>query len=204
MPQQPSQPSSRSSPSRDDDYAISLNIWGRGDPAQGDDPSHWGLMIYKWKEQRGQLHHVQKHEDFFYATRENVLESQSSRGRSELVRLSLQRKDRANAILDEYGRDPGQVLRLVNGRNCQDWTAGALRRLEEEHIVPKGSEAFWRSQKGKSAEAIGSSLRQNGKSWIPVHTKKPSRPADARFNQSGERRATGRLNMAAFEKTTAR
>lgn len=182
------------------DQAVSVNIWGRGDPARGDDPAHWGTMLSERGANKGDRYHVRKPGDEFKYERRNdqFVDSTTSAGRSEVSYVSKRGKDRAEVLLDRYGQNPSNIPQAGRA-NCQNWTAGAVGHLERERLVPAGSGQYWNSQIGRASEDVGKSLKNDGKSWIPSAMAQQPRPAaDMRFGAE-QRRPVGRINTAAFE-----
>lgn len=101
-----SRQSSTSSQGSEKDYALSVNIYGRGDASKRDPPAHWGAMLSRRGEKHGDLYHVRKNEEFFFEdpVLRRPVESNTSYGRSEITYLSNRRKDSAARILDAYGK----------------------------------------------------------------------------------------------------
>ena len=178
-----------------DRYALSVNLYGRGDPGLGDKPAHWGTMLRERGEEAGELHHVREDDTFCY-DRRPTQRVEASVGMSDVSYLSLSQRNRAADHLDRYGRENSNIPEVGSG-NSQDWTAGAIQRLEREELAPQRSGEFWRSQVGRSSAAIGEAVRADGGRWeTPSVPKRGGRP-DARYLDR-ESRSTGRLDMSQF------
>lgn len=188
------------SSSSEKDYALSVNIYGRGDTRQGDPPAHWGAILHKREGKDGDLYHVRKDDDFFYEdpAPRRPIESTTSHGRSEIKLLSNRRKETAAQVLHAYGKDKSNLPR--GDANCQDWTVGALGALERERLAPQGTRDYWNANVGKASPAIGDRLQRDGRSWIPKTTVDSSGqgPADATFGKEQVRQQVGRLNLDKF------
>jgi hypothetical protein len=154
-----SRQNSASSQSSEKDYALSVNIYGRGDPAKHDAPAHWGAMLSRRGEKHGDLYHVRKNDDFFYEdpVLRRPVESNTSYGRSEVTYLSNRRKESAAQVLDAYGKEKSNIP--SGNANCQHWTVGALDVLERESLAPQGTRDYWKqiSQRVPRKLAIDSS-----------------------------------------------
>ncbi|OJZ80669.1 hypothetical protein ASPFODRAFT_52876 [Aspergillus luchuensis CBS 106.47] len=190
--------SSNASQGSEKTHTLSVNIYGRGNPAMNDPPAHWGAMIHKTGEQSGDLYHVRKNEDFYYHPQQRPVESTTTYGRSDITRLSNSGRVRAAQVLDSYGNNNSNLPR--GNQNCQDWTVGALGSLERQNLAPKGTEGYWKGNIGKASEDIGAQLTKDGMSWVPKSNVQPPRqaPADATFGQSQKVRPVGRLNLDKF------
>lgn len=190
--------SSYSSSSSAKDYNLSVNLYGRGDKTKGDPPAHWGILASKSGNKYGQLHHVRKNDEFYYSPEERPVESNTSYGRSNLASMSKTNRDRAGRILDAYGSKESNLPR--GNQNCQNWTVGALGKLEEKKFIEPGSRKYWAKNIGQSSPAIEERLLQDGKSWIPKKNDGPPRagPADATFGRREERKAVGKLDTSKF------
>lgn len=192
--------SSRSNSSSEKDYALSVNMYGRGDATQGDPPAHWGAMLHKRGEVEGDLYHVRKKEDFYYEdpAPKRPIESNTSYGRSGIKHLSNRRKETAAQVLDAYGKDISNLPSA--GANCQDWTLGALDALEREKLAPRGTKDYWSQNVGRGSADIGNRIQRDGGSWIPKTTVDPrgQGPADATFGKEKIRQPVGRLNLDKF------
>ncbi|KAG2418928.1 hypothetical protein HFD88_002031 [Aspergillus terreus] len=204
MPRTPTPPSrtgsysSYSSSSSVKDYDLSVNIYGRGDKSLGHPPSHWGIQTSKTGSQYGQLYHVRKKEDFYYHPEERPVVSKSSTGRSNVASMSKTNRDRAGRILDAYGNEKSNLP--FGEQNCQDWTVGALGKLEEKRFVQPGTRDYWEGNIGESSRGIERRLQQDGKSWIPNEDHGPPRaaPADETFGRKEERKPIGKLDTSKF------
>ncbi|RAO68217.1 uncharacterized protein BHQ10_004229 [Talaromyces amestolkiae] len=192
--------SDSSSKSSEKDYALSVNLYGRGDAAKGDPPAHWGAMLHRREEAHGDLYHVRKDERFYYEdpVPKRMVESTTTYGRSEIVHLSRSRKETAARVLHAYGKDESNLPR--EDANCQNWTVGALGALEQERLAPQGTRDYWDANIGQASPAIGERLRRDGRSWVPKTTtdSRGREPADATFGKEEVRRPTGRLNLDKF------
>lgn len=188
------------SSSSEKDYALSVNIYGRGDASENDPPAHWGAILHKREEKDGDLYHVRKDDDFFYddPAPRRPIESTTSHGRSEIKLLSNRRKETAAQVLNAYGKDKSNLPR--GDANCQDWTVGALGALERERLAPQGTRDYWSANVGKPSPAIGNRLQKDGRSWVPKATVDSSgqAPADATFGKEKVQRPVGRLNLDKF------
>lgn len=192
--------SNGSSKSSEKDYALSVNLYGRGDPTQDDPPAHWGAMLHRRGETHGDLYHVRKKEEFFYEdpVRSRPVQSSTSHGRSEIKHLSSARKDSAAQVLDAYGKKQANLPK--GSANCQNWTVGALGALERERLAPRGTGDYWSKNIGQSSPDIGDRLQRDGRSWVPnpAVNSKGRAPADATFGKEQVRQPVGRLNMGKF------
>lgn len=195
-----SRQSSTSSQGSEKDYALAVNLYGRGDPTKRDPPAHWGAMLSRRGEKHGDLYHVRKNEEFFFEdpVLRRPVESNTSYGRSEITYLSRRRKDSAARVLDAYGKKESN-LPGVN-ENCHNWTVGALGALEENSLAPEGTRDYWKGNIGKPSPHIGDRLERDGRSWIPkpIDDSRGRAPADATFGKEQVRQPTGRLNMDRF------
>lgn len=88
-------------------------------------------------------------------------------------------------------------------RNCHDFIADAVARLEENGLIGKGAAAFWSAQRYKQTKDVLRSLGAAGRPWIPKTPQASTggQPA-ARFRDAAEERVTGKLNIGRFEGTT--
>jgi hypothetical protein len=55
--------------------------------------------------------------------------------------------------------------------NCQDWVAGAVRRLEAAGLLGRGEGRFWDEQVGCSGDRMGERCLETGWAWIPSERK---------------------------------
>ncbi|EEP81732.1 predicted protein [Uncinocarpus reesii 1704] len=192
----------RESPASDDDQALSLNIWGRGDTGPQRPGAHWGLTTSSRGSTQGDLFHVRKaanNSDFQYERKRFPLGSKSSYGRSELTRLSRSGRQRAAKVLDEYGENVDNLP--VDGANCRDWVLGSVGALEDANIVPRGTREYWMDNRELPSREVAARLKKDGRSWIP------RRGADAQYtgkidakfeSRRPTMRTPGKLDMSKF------
>lgn len=192
--------SSRSSRGSEKDYALSINVYGRGDTRHDDSPAHWEAMLHKRGEVDGDFYHVRKAEDFYYehSAQRRPIEVAASHGRNEIQHLSKRNKAIAAQVLDAYGKDRSNLPR--GNETGQDWIVGALGALEREKLVPRGTRDYWSQNIGQVSSDIGHRIRRDGGSWIPSTTGnlKGQGPADATFGREQVRQPVGRLNLDDF------
>ncbi|KAJ5789197.1 uncharacterized protein N7518_006208 [Penicillium psychrosexuale] len=108
--------SNSSSKNSEKDYALSVNLYGRGAAHQGDPPAHWGAMLHKRGETDGDLYHVRKDQEFFYEdpVHRRPIESNTSFGRSEMMHLSKTDKETAAQVLNKYGKNRSTILTVFS------------------------------------------------------------------------------------------
>ncbi|KAI9656884.1 MAG: hypothetical protein M1821_003523 [Bathelium mastoideum] len=212
MPLGPSRRTSRSTSSSRSDHStggslrdneLSLNLFAEGN-------GHWGTMVYRTEEKRGQLYHVRSDplkdpDRFSFDSREQGIESPSAYGRSILGRYSDGERRRVEAALLDYGNTEEHIPRRSTNTNCQTFTTGAYARLEDDGLLAPGNADYFRRFHGHKGKDIRRALLEDGRSWIPAEKFRSSGPIDARFGDPvEERRPAGRLNIAGFEDTFGR
>lgn len=147
-------------------YAISIQIYGRGDATLGDGPSHVAIAIYEPGSPTCELHHIRNpnDQDFIYDPRVQPLEDPVLRGRCELnIHLTAENKDRAVSLLTEFGNEKSHIPELGMG-NCQDWVADAVTMLERNGtgLVLEGEGMFWRGLINLSADQMKARCIESG------------------------------------------
>lgn len=178
-----SRPGSNGSSQRSEkDYALSVNIYGRGDATVGDGPSHMGIAIYEHGSCVCEMHHIRNltDEDFVYDPRSQPLEDPVLKGRCELASLTKEQKMHAGSLLAEFGNEKSNIPEFGLG-NCQDWVAAAVNRLEQAGFLVSGEGEFWKSMINKSSEGMKEECLQTGRTWISGPESTFEGEPDARF-----------------------
>lgn len=182
------------------DYAITVNVWSRGNSDKGDEAAHWGITIHERTAKTGQRYDLKYDErvGYYYARMDGRhVESETSWGRCEVAKVTKSQSRMAGEVLHQYGNQAGNIPREGDGKNCQDFVVGLLSALEAECLIDRGWATFWDTQRGKPSEAVGTALQQAGKSWVPA-PQRPAREADARHGAMGPRKTTRQLDLSKF------
>ena len=194
---------SSNSTSNPSSYALSIQIYGRGDATLGDGPSHMAIAIYEVDSSSCELHHIRNpnDSDFIYDPRVQPLEDPVLRGRCELnTRLTAQEKTRATNLLYDFGNDKSHIPELGVG-NCQDWVADAVTVLERagSGLVEQNEGSFWRGMINLSAEQMKDRCIESGRRWVERSPEFDfDGVPDARFADEGDevkRQGVGKLTQ---------
>ncbi|KNG88553.1 hypothetical protein ANOM_002716 [Aspergillus nomiae NRRL 13137] len=134
-------------------YDISVNVYGRGDAALGDGPSHMGIAIYELGSSTCEMYHIRnpKDTDFIYDPRPQPMEDPVLRGRCELAIFSSQQKELVTRAVSKFGGDASNIPEYGVG-NCQNWVENVIMMLERGGFVGRGEGAFWHGMINKSAD----------------------------------------------------
>ena len=153
-------------------YAISVNIFDHGDASLHDSPAHVSLALYDIGRQHYILHQVccTDGETFFYDQRVVPIEPPILWGRAILREWGIREHQQAHNLLTGIGTNPANDPEIGRG-NCQNWVAGAVRRLEAAGLLRSGEGQFWDEQVGCSGDRIGERCLETGRSWIPAERK---------------------------------
>ncbi|KAE8131636.1 hypothetical protein BDV38DRAFT_290007 [Aspergillus pseudotamarii] len=166
-------------------YALSVNIYGRGDATLGDGPSHMGIAMYKIGSPTCSMHHIRNpnDRDFIYDPRTQPLEDDPVlRGRCELTTFTTAaQKDHAEQLLFNFGRNDANIPEFG--------------MLEKEGVVSSGEGLFWEEMINLSADAMQDRCEWTGRTWVPGLERVFEGEADARFVDKGGLRPVGRLRQ---------
>lgn len=168
-------------------HALSVNIYGRGDAALGDGPSHMGIAVYEIESTTCEMHHIRNptDEDFVYDPRTQLLEDPVLRGRCMLASLTSEQKDHITNLLSAFGRDASNIPEFGRG-NCQDWVAGAVLRLERAGVVTGGEGDFWKGMVSLSASQMQDRCLRTGRNWTSGPQTAFEGEPDARFTDKAD------------------
>lgn len=184
-------------------FAISIQVYGRGDATLGDGPSHMAIAIYEVGSPICELHHIRNpnDQDFIYDRRVQPLEDPVLRGRCELnTHLTAESKDRAVSLLTEFGDDKSHIPKMGMG-NCQDWVADVVTMLERADIdlVPGGEGTFWREMINLGADQMKDRCIETGREWAERSARSDFEGVpDARFADEGDevkKKVVGKLTQ---------
>lgn len=177
---------------------ISINIYGRGDIALGDGPSHMAIALYELGSSTCEMYHIRNPSDdiFIFDPRTQPMEDPTLKGRCELVLLSPKQQQHAASLLSSFGDDESNIPDFGIG-NCQDWVAGAVGILEQAGIVSSGEGQFWKSMINRSSEEMKTQCLQGGKRWIDGPESTHEGEPDARFadKELNETKPVGKLSQ---------
>ncbi|KAI9041980.1 uncharacterized protein KD926_006317 [Aspergillus affinis] len=164
-------------------HGMSINVYGRGDAALGDSPSHMGIAVYEIGSKTCEMHHIRNPNDtdFIYDPRTQPLEDPVLRGRCEIATFSNDQKERAIRLLSAFGHDEFNIPEFGVG-NCQDWVVAAALMLEQAGLLKQGEGAFWKSMINSGANEMHDSCLRTGRGWIPGSESTFEGEPDARFN----------------------
>ncbi|KAE8372112.1 hypothetical protein BDV26DRAFT_274760 [Aspergillus bertholletiae] len=175
-------------------YGISINVYGRGDAALGDGPSHVGIAIFELGSSVCEMHHIRNPNDtdFIYDPRSQPMEDPVLRGRCELETFSTHEKNLITHALSAFGNDISNIPEYGE-RNCQDWVANAITMLERAGFVGHGEGEFWHCMINQSADAIRDSCIASGQKWIKGPESTFEGEPDARFSDKADSKPVGKL-----------
>ncbi|KAH8426113.1 uncharacterized protein LDX57_003855 [Aspergillus melleus] len=164
-------------------HGMSINVYGHGDAALGDSPSHMGIAVYEIGSTTCEMHHIRNPNDtdFIYDPRTQHFEDPVLRGRCEIATFSKDQKERAIRLFSAFGQDESNIPEFGIG-NCQDWVAAAALMLEQAGILKQGEGAFWKSMINSSADEMRDSCLRTGRGWIAGPESTFEGEPDARFN----------------------